>query len=261
MRLYQHISEENALDIITYELYEKTIPYLFSDEYTEKDLNEGVKDILGAVKGKVSDKIVATFKEVKKDLTELADDYKIAKDVFVKTFKSKEMFDLLKAFGFSLKAVLKSVNTLTGFVRKGLFDVFKELHKTKTFQKIRSGAVKVDDVVNKHPILNRIGGVGMAGLLFFIWTQMTFIGDMDYDMDFSNITAALAGDYSIADLLASPQGLMLGTLFATGGFMSVPWMGSTLKNLLIALTYTGYKKVKGNPEVLDKLKSKIKKTK
>jgi hypothetical protein len=35
-------------------------------------------------------------------------------------------------------------------------------------------------------------------------------------------------------------------------------MGSTLGNLVIALTYTGLKTVKGNPDTLNKLKSKVK---
>ena len=45
---------------------------------------------------------------------------------------------------------------------------------------------------------------------------------------------------------------MLITLFATGGVISVPWMGSTIGNLIIALSYTGYKYVKSNNISIEK---------
>jgi hypothetical protein len=53
---------------------------------------------------------------------------------------------------------------------------------------------------------------------------MTFIGDLDYDFNFSDLIAALKGSFSIADLFTSPNGLMLIALFGTGSMLglSVP---------------------------------------
>lgn len=258
MRLQNYLIEPEITEAITYDFYTHMLDYVCSDEYTEDGLNEGVKEFFASIKDGAVGRISDVFKTIKKDLSTIADDFGMgAKDV-VDAFKSKNMFNILKAFGFNVKSLFKSVNTLSNLVRKGLFGVFKEIEKSGALKKIKQGTMKVDDLINKYPILNKVGGVAVAGLLFFIWTQMTFIGDLDFDMDFSLIKDALSGNYSLADLFVSPQGLMLLTLFATGGLVSVPWMGSTLGNLVIALTYTGFKQFKGNPSILNKLKSKIK---
>ena len=254
MRLHDYLTEQELTEAITYDLYVHMLNCISSDE----SLDEGVKEFYDAIKDATVGKVSNIFKTIKNDLSSIADDIGMGTNEIVNAFKSKSLFNILKAFGFNIKKMFKSVGTLSGLVRKGLFSVFKDIEKTGALKKIKQGTMKVDDLINKYPILNKVGGVAVAGLLFFIWTQMTFIGDMDFDMDFSLIKDALAGNYSLADLFVSPQGLMLLTLFATGGLVSVPWMGSTLGNLVIALTYTGYKQFKNSDSnLLNKLKSKV----
>ena len=71
---------------------------------------------------------------------------------------------------------------------------------------------------------------------------MTFIGDLDYDFNFTNVVNSLQGRYSITDLFVSADGLMLIALFGSGTAfgLSMPWLGAKSYNLLLALTYTGY---------------------
>ncbi len=258
MKFNQYLTEEKLYESISYELYSASLEYLFTEEYTDDGLNEGIKDFLAGIKDKSLQKVQLIFKTIKGDLSKLADEIGADAKEVLKSFKSKNMFGLLKMFKFSIKSIFKSVTTLSGLVRKGLFDVFKKIHDSGALKKIQKGAMKVDDLLEQYPILNKVGGVAVAGLIFFMWTQMTFIGDLDYDFDFTTIKEALQGKYSIADIFTSPQGLMFISLFATGGLISVPWMGTTIGNLVIALVYTGYKHIKNSDgSIENKLKSKM----
>jgi hypothetical protein len=88
---------------------------------------------------------------------------------------------------------------------------------------------------------------------------MSFIGDLEYDMNISSIMAALAGSYSLVELFASPEGMLMMSLFAVGGFISFPWLAASVPNVLLAVTYTGYTKLKTkSPETLKKIKSYLK---
>jgi hypothetical protein len=157
--------------------------------------------------------------------------------------------------------MLKCLNELTTLIDKGLLTIFKEIYKLKIFQKLKSGAIKIDEVLDQYPTLKKISGFGMAGILLYIWLNMTFIGSFGYDFNFSDIIGALQGSYQIADLFVSPQGLMLMTLFGTGSLfgLSIPWLGRSLYNLTLAIIYNGYRLAKDMPtkDVYDKIKSNL----
>lgn len=195
------------------------------------------------------------FNDLKRELKNIARQFKLSYQDLIKAFKNRDVFGVLKAFGFKIKLAFKAINELTKFVRGGLFEVFREIARTRTFQKIRSGAVKVDEVLNAYPVLKKMTGIAIAGLLLWIWLNMTFIGDLDYDFNFGDMADALAGKFSIAELFTSAQGLMLMTLFGTGfAFgLSVPWLGKSLYNFILALVYTAYAKLK-DPESKVKLR-------
>jgi hypothetical protein len=170
------------------------------------------------------------------------------------------VFELMKALGFSFAKLIASVHAFTALIQDGLLSVFKRLYKTGAMQKVASGAAKIDDFLEDYPVLTRVTGIAVAGILFWIWLNMTFIGHMDYDFDFSNIAKALAGNFSLAQLFASPEGLMLGTLFATGTLLSAPWLGQVAYNLVLALIYTSIKNAKKHQipqKVISSIHSKI----
>ena len=232
MRLENHLN-------ITYEQYCDSIDNLMS-------VDEGIGDVLG--KG---------FRTIKDELVSIADNLGIGAQHIIHAFKTLDAYHLMKAIGFNIKTLLKAVHALAQLVRGGIFKVFKELHTTGAFQKIRSGALELDKILEQYPILKKLTGPAVAGLLFFIWTQMTFIGNLDYDFDFGNIAKALAGNFSIEQLFASPEGMMLTALFATGGLISVPWLGGTIPNLVLAITYTLMKHKGVELSVIKKVRSSI----
>lgn len=236
---------------ITYDEYCIAVDYTFG-------INEG---LFGDIKDKTIGVLTKVLGRVRDDLSQIGSDFQIGMNEIINAFKSKSMFNLFKALGWSLHKLVKAIDAFTALIRDGLLNTFKVLHKTGAMQKIRSGAMQVDELFERHPILAKLAGPAIAGLLFWIWLNMTFLGNLDYDMDFTDMAKALAGNFNIADLFASPEGMMLTTLLATGTLISAPWLGLKIYNLVLALTYTGLKHAKAHDvphKVLNSMQSKIK---
>ena len=244
-------------DFITFEIYCDALDLVMSNQLTE-----GFFDNIRQMR--LSRELVKVFRDLKYNIGKISKDFKLGLSDIVFSFKQRDMYNMLKSFKFNMKLIFKALGEFGKAVRGGLLEVFKELHKTRAIQKVRAGAMKVDELLDKHPILKKVTGVVIAGLLLYIWLNMTFIGDLDYDFNFSNTIAALGGSFSITALFLSPEGLMLMTLFGTGAAfgLSIPWLGKSVYNLVLALVYTGYYKYKGDDkkykEMINKFKRKMK---
>ena len=235
---------------ITYEMY----CYLLSDK-TRLDEN-----IVNYIKNmRLTREWVTIFRQLKNELNKIAKEFKVSYIDIIKSFQTKDVYSILKAFKFNIKLILRGFNELTKFFRSGLLAIFKDIYRTNIIQKLRSGTLKTDDFLNRYPLLKKISGVAIAALLLYIWLNMTFIGDLDYDFNFSDIVGSLKGTFSIADLFMSPNGLMLVTLFGSGAALglSMPWLGKSSYNLMLAIFYTMYDKVKENKDILSRIKRKI----
>ena len=183
--------------------------------------------------------VVSVLKELKEGLSELADHIKIDADELVKLWTTKEAFSLMKIFKFSLGAVLKSLKEASSLMHKGLLKTFHEMHKSGTLRKIQTGAIKFQEVLNEYPILKALSGIALAGLLLYCWFNMSYTGNPDYDFDLSDIAAAISGHYTIADLLGTPEGLMMiGLLGAGMTGISFPWLLSSKLCLVVAMCFT-----------------------
>lgn len=245
MRLEQYLLIESD---ITYEQYCAGIDIAF-------DINEGIIDALRDSAVKI---IAQAFKDVKDEFEKISKEFNIGVSHLVHGFKNRDIFHMLKATGFNIRTLIKGIHSFTGLVHKGLLHVFKELHETGVIQKIRSGVIKIDEVLERYPILKKVGGPVIAGLLFYIWLNMTFIGHLDYDFDFTDMAKALKGNFSLDKLFISPEGLMLSTLFATGSLISAPWLGRATYNIILAIVYTAIKlSTNVDHDILKKMKSKI----
>lgn len=207
----------------------------------------------------LTQKLVSVFAELKGTLQLIAHDLKIGIDDIIAAFKQKDIFNLLKAFGFNALKILQAIKAATRFVSQGLLTVFEELHRTKVFKKIQSGVMRIDQVLEKYPIIKRVTGIALAGLMIWMTLNSVFIGDTDADLDISSILAALHGSFSLADLIASPSGLLLISSYAVASFtgISFPWLGSNLYNLLLALLYTAFKKLKANSSWTQRIRSML----
>ena len=181
------------------------------------------------------------------------------KEVFSQTVKSRTFFSFLKAFGFSIKKLVQAVEQATTMLVNDLSHVFKELADTKMVKKLHAGLISVDELVQKYPALKRTTGLAVVGILLVGWINMTFVGNMKYDFNWTKMIDAFKGNQSLADVLASNDGLMflgLVTLGITTG-IGFAWLGLA-GNIILALLYTGYYySRKKNSNILSKIKSKI----
>jgi len=262
LRYLENITFEET-QAVTYEMYCGALDLSFNQTLTESYFNNYLdENVFGNIrKMNIAGGLVRVFNDLRYNIQKVGKDFMMNLNDLISAFKNRNVYDMLKAFGFNFKLVFRAIGAFTNALKGGLLEVFKEMARTKTFQKIRAGAIKVDEVLNKYPILKRITGIVIAGLLLYIWLNMTFIGDLDYDFNFSDTVAALHGTFSIADLFTSPEGLMLITLFGTGFALglSVPWLGKSLYNLTLAIIYTGYAKLKGDKKKLAEIKNKMRK--
>ncbi len=91
---------------------------------------------------------------------------------------------------------------------------------------------------------------------------MSFSGDIESDYDLTVVEGAIAGNFTLSEVLASPGGItglgLLAAGLATGGLPI--WIGGA-KGISMALAYSGLKnRAKDNPELKEKvaaLKEKI----
>lgn len=251
---------QTDFDFITYEIYCEALDLEMSNQLTE-----GFFDRIKQMS--LSRELVKMFRTLKYNLARIAKDFKMGTPELVSAFKQRDVYSMFKAFKFNIKLIFKSIGEVTKLIRGGLLQVFKEIHKTRVFQKLEAGVIKIDEVLDKYPILKKVGGIVIAGLLLYMWLNMTFIGDLDYDFNFTDIGLALAGSFTLASLFASPEGLMLITLFGTGAAfgLSFPWLGKSLYNLTLAIVYTAYHKYRGNDvkykRMINDFKRKIPKVK
>lgn len=206
------------------------------------------------------------FKRVTEMIQQVAHSIGAEVTEIIDLFRTKPMLAFLKAIRFSLKTIVTPLREFSKLYKDGILKVFEHIHQTKAFQKIHSGAMKIDEFLDEYPVLRRLAGPAVAGLLIWMWLSGNFTGNPELDMDLSAIVkAALAGQWSVADLFTSKQGLAaLGLLF-TGLFEPWPspaWLSGGLPyNALVALCYTAYKHVPKKADFKEhyvKLKTKIK---
>ena len=221
------------------------------------NLWQKVKD-LGMVK-----KLTQFIEHFRKLTERIAEEVGIELQQIIEAFQTKPMLAFFKAIKFSVSMLLKPIKAFADLYKAGILKVFEAIHKTKALQKLHSGAMKVDDFLDQYPIMRRLAGPAVAGLLLWMWTSGNFTGSPALDMDLTAVLkAALAGQWSAADLFTSPEGLAALGLLITGltfPFPSPLWLSAGLPiNLFIALCYTAFKHLKGETDVAKRLKSRMK---
>lgn len=179
------------------------------------------------------------------------------KDILT-AMSAKPVYALLKSIRFNLSAILKGMKEALALVRKGLLKVFAELAKTDAVRNLRKGAKLADEFLAAHPILTRVTGAVLAGLLLYMWLTMSFTGDIDSDFDVAHIGQALLGHFSLQDFF-SDTGLLDLFLFTVGltTGLSFPWLATSLGNLLVAVVYSGFRYLKNKP-AMNELHSELK---
>jgi len=200
-------------------------PNLLSDGFLDK-LTSGIKSKIDFIKA------VAEYGNNKLE------------DV-VKLFKDSRVFKFFSQIKFSLDVLWKHIKT--GF--KTYVDIQKiiaqYIAKTKIGKWTEDALRDLDRFLQSHPAIKRIAGVAVAGMLLYIWLNMSFTGDFNYDFNFADLLSALAGKFSLPQLFAGEDGIRMLLLFATGIIgLSFPWPGATSTKFVVALL-NGLRRVVG----------------
>jgi hypothetical protein len=210
---------------------------------------------------------------LKELMHDLVDGLKVGVGDIITALKQKDIFALLKGVGFNLKVILNALNKLLHTGPKMLVHVFQQIEQDGWLEKLKSGAVKVDEFLHAHPILTKVGGVVIGALLLYLMLFGNFTGHPATDLDMTNIIGAIKGSYHVEDLFATPEQIAFMVIGITGVFSSaagidalstgISWLGHiatgvgeygvAAMNLCLALIYTGLVKA-GKAGIAAKLK-------
>jgi hypothetical protein len=151
-------------------------------------------------------------------------------------FKDSRVFKFFSALRFNLANLWKSIKA--GFAAYAQIQraIAEYVSKTKIGRWTEEALRDLDVWLQKHPVIKRIGGFAVAGLLLYIWLNMSFTGDLSYDFDSSDILAALSGNFALSTLFAGAEGTRMLLLFVTGVIgLSFPWPGPTSGKLALSV--------------------------
>lgn len=229
MKTFRDIALTSAIPVNEYDEYLQAIGIL------EKSLlNEGIlDDIKGALKKKI-DFIKAVVKASKYSLKEM-----------LVLFRNTKVFAFFKKIGFSIAKLI-------ALIKKG-FQTFKKLEEIMVVYIRANGGVKwveknlekLDEYLQSHPVIKKFAGVAVAGLLIYVWTQMSYSIDIEWSLSWEDIIRAVGGKFSIAELFAGEGGILMLTYLVvglvTGG---LPYPGTQTIQILSGVLYGIYKIVK-----------------
>jgi len=238
------IRQAVTADSITYEQYARVIDIIASGKSFEEA-------------GMFGDFFKKVFSPLKKVFESVKESVGLGIEEFARAFKAKNVYALMKAIKFNIALLFKGVIEAGKLVDRGLLKVVQQVTRSETFQKVKQGVIKFDALLDEHPILKKVAGVALAGLLFWIWLNMSFTGNASSDFDLSMVGAALFGKYSLEDLFTSDEGVYMIALLLPGIMgISFPWLGHKVANLILAIAYTGYKYLRDSGK-LSELKALI----
>lgn len=207
---------------------------LYTEDFhklNEISLPSTVKKKIDFIK-EISDKVGMSFKEA----VNFFRDSRVYKFFTTIHWSFKRLYDIVKR-GF------KAYQTIIGLIPKYIAD--SNVGKWSE-DKLRA----LDKWLQNNPKIKALGGVAVSGILIFIWLNMSFTGDITYDMNFDDVIEALSGNYSLSDLFAGEEGLKMLMLLITGGALglSFPWAGATshhfIGGVLVSLAKKLNKKIK-----------------
>ena len=220
--------------------------YLSAIELLEQNENR-LDEVLSNLTGKL--------KKYYNFIKELAEQAKIGIQDVVSVLKNRQAFNFFKKIKFSMQNFFNIVKK--GFrYYKAVKNVIAEYIASTGLAKWTEEKLKgLDEFLKKHPKLKRVTGIAVGAILLYIWLNMSFTGDFDYDFDQSTLIGALAGNFALSDIFAGPEGIKLLTLFFTGCVLSFPWLGPQSALLITSMLY-GLAKTYNIRAVLTKLKTR-----
>lgn len=210
--------------------YIQAINYSILNITNSEDINES---FLSDISDKFKDGIMFIKQLAEMFKTDIKDMLKIFKNKFLFTF-----FNKLKW----------SISELIDIVKKG-YKLQKELHNViakfiadnKIVEFTNQKLTLLDEFLSAHPLIKKGTTLIVVGFLIYQWTQMiSFTGDIEFDFDQTVLFEAIKGNFSLADLFATPDGVKMLFFIATGVLtgLTFPWPGDAWVLFALSIVYT-----------------------
>lgn len=174
----------------------------------------------------------------------------------MKLFANKAIFQFFQKIKWNLDYLFKIIKDGHKAYTQIISAISEYVSKTKVGKWGGDKLKDLDKWLQNHPKTRRVGGIVIAGLLIYIWFNMTFIGDSKYDFNLTDVYAALNGKFTLSTLFAGTDGTKLLMLFATGLIgLSFPWPGPTSVKFLYAMikSFADWAKLKLQKENKNKM--------
>lgn len=175
------------------------------------------------IKSKVPDWIKDKFYFIK----ELALSVKADFFELLNAFRNKQIYKLFTLIAWDLEQMWDLVKKGFKAYEKLQKDVAQWVMDSDLGQGFINDIKAFDEFFDKHPWVKSVAGPVVAGILIFIWLNMTFTGDFNYDFNLSSVILALTGKYTLYKFFGSEDGIRMLILLATGVLFSLtfPWPG------------------------------------
>jgi hypothetical protein len=167
---------------------------------------------------------------------ELASKISVSIKDMAKLFMNRTVFNFFSKIKWSFDYIFDLAKRGLKIYRDVLDAIGEYVAKTKVGRWTDATLKNLDNFLKTHPKIKRIAGIGVAALLIYIWFNMTFTGDFEYDFNLVDVLAALGGKFSLSQIFAGKDGMKLLLLFVTGVIgVSFPWPGPTSIKFLTAV--------------------------
>lgn len=217
--------------------------YCLKEQQEYDDYTKAVSLLEQEYLGKLDEGILKTLSSSVKEkldfVKELANVSKMKLDDLLVLFKNSKAFSFFKAIKFNLKKFWELL--------KAGFQAYDVLHNkiseyvaaNKIVQWTTEELRKLQIWLETQPTIKKLFGIGLAGLLLYLWFNVGFTGKIEYDFDFSSVLEALKGNFNLEDLFGGANGIKLLLIVVTGAVgLGFPFPTPTNVNFIIALVYT-----------------------
>lgn len=124
-------------------------------------------------------------------IKELAETAKVAVKDLVTLLKNRGVFSFFQKIKFSVKNIFNKVKLGFKYYRDLKAAIAEYLASTKVLKWTQEKLGELDEFLKKHPKTRRMTGIIVGAILLYIWLNMSFTGDFDYDFDQSTLISAI----------------------------------------------------------------------
>ena len=132
-----------------------------------QDSDKNKPEPLGFDRNRISkEKTQQALKDLKTHVGDVSKSVGVDAKVIAKAFKEPSVYNTVNALGGSLRAVSKTVAGMARGIGKTLDVGGAVISDTPAFKQLEKGVIKVDEFMDKHPVLKKATGRGVPERVF-----------------------------------------------------------------------------------------------